>query len=84
MKYVFNRTYVGQGNQSFYRGSEVPADFPKDTLEKLVLDGLIGTVETPGEFMTKVVKTTKKGEAKVSEVQDSVEKLDPDKKPRSE
>lgn len=80
MKYIFTRTYVGQDNKSFYRGSEVPADFPKDVLERFVADGLITGIESPNEFVAKVNKSAA---AKKSGAVDPIEDLDPDNKPRS-
>lgn len=79
MKYVFNRTYVGPNNTSFYRGSEVPAGFSEEVLERFLRDGLISSIETPHEFIAKVGRMGKKGK-----VEDSVESLDPDQKVRSE
>lgn len=83
MKYVFTRTYVGPNNESFYRGSEVPVNFPKDVLERFVRDGLIISVETPNEFITKVNKRGRKAEVEGAEELDGVETLDPDRQPRS-
>ena len=80
MKYIFTRTYVGQDNRSFYRGTEVPADFPEDVLKRFVESGLVHTVETPNEFVGKI---NKKGSKDTVEVVNAVEELDPDKKARS-
>jgi len=76
MTYIFTRNIVTDKNISYIKGQEVPADFPKESLERLLESGHVSSVESPTDFLSKITKKGKKGDPEV-------EALDPDAQPRS-
>lgn len=70
MQYIFERQYVTPENKGFLKGNNVPDDFPKNRLERLIESGIISIVESLEEFVAG---------NEISEV----ENLDPERKPRN-